>query len=103
MALAKLEIIPEKAGGYLQFDESKKIAASFNPDKLSFNRSVGWSKQSPTQRDVPELQFTSSEPATLTLDLFFDTYDTPDATKEDVRKKFTDKLLYLSKVETHGS
>ena len=102
MPLAKLQIIPEKAGATYQFDESDKIEAMFNPDKLVFNRSVGWSTEKATQRDTPELQFTSSEPATLTVDLFFDTYDTPSAKKEDVRKKHTVKLLHLTTVETHG-
>jgi nucleoid-associated protein YgaU len=97
----KLQIIPEREGGRLEFDESKKIEALFNPNQLSFNRSVGWQKQGAAQRDVPELQFTHAEPRTLTLDLFFDTYDTPDAVKTDVRK-YTNKVLHLTTVETHG-
>jgi nucleoid-associated protein YgaU len=97
----KLQIIPEREGGKLEFDESKMIEAMFNPNQLSFNRSVGWQKQGAAQRDVPELQFTHAEPRTLTLDLFFDTYDTPDAVKTDVRK-YTNKVLHLTTVEQHG-
>jgi nucleoid-associated protein YgaU len=98
----KLQIVPEKQGGTLQFDEGQAIEALFNPNQLSFNRSVGWQKQGAAQRDVPELQFTHAEPRTLTLDLFFDTYDTPGAEKKDVRKKYTDKVLHLTTVEQHG-
>src|SRR4029453_5753719 len=98
----KLQIIPEREGGKLEFDESKMIEALFNPNQLTLNRSVGWQKQGAAQRDVPELQFTHSEPRTLTLDLFFDTYDTPGVEKKDVRKEYTDKVLYLTTVEQHG-
>ena len=100
MALEKLQIIPEREGGNLQFDDGAAIVAMFNPDELSFNGSVGWEKQKAAQRDVPELQFTSSEPRTVSVKLLFDTYDTQDVSKKDVRKEYTDKLLKLTLV--HG-
>lgn len=102
MALSKLTIIPEREGSKLQFDESGGIEALFNPKLLTFNRSVGWKNAQAAQRDVPELEFTSAEPRTLTLDLIFDTYDTPAAKKRDVRKIYTDKMLHLTTVEKHG-
>jgi nucleoid-associated protein YgaU len=102
VSLAKLRIVPEKRGGRLQFDDGDAIVAMFNPDELSFNRSVGWQTQGAAQRDTPELQFTNSEPRTLSVKLFFDTYDTPDLPKDDVRKKHTDKVLALTTVESHG-
>ncbi|PWT83688.1 MAG: hypothetical protein C5B57_06375 [Blastocatellia bacterium] len=102
MALEKLQIVPEKEGGRLQFDDSSAIVALFNPDELGFNRSVGWQQNAAAQRDVPELQFTTAEPRTLTVKLFFDTYDTPSLPKQDVRKKHTDKVLNLTTVEKHG-
>jgi hypothetical protein len=98
----KLQIIPEKEGGRLQFDESNPLEALFNPKLLSFSRSVGWKMQGAAQRDSPELQFTNAEPQTLSLDLFFDTYDTPIAEKSDVREKYLKRLLHLTTVETHG-
>lgn len=102
MELAKLQIIPEKQGGKLVFDDGNPIVAMFNPDELSFNRSVGWQKNSAAQRDVPELQFTTAEPRTLSVKLFFDTYDTPDLPKDDVREKYTDRVFNLTTVEKHG-
>jgi nucleoid-associated protein YgaU len=101
MALAKLKIIVEKQGAVLVFESGSAISALFNPDKLVFNKSVNWEKQSAAQRDVPELQFTNAEPRTLNLDLFFDSYDNENAEKEDVRTH-TDKLLHLTTVEEHG-
>lgn len=101
MALKKLQIIVEKEGAVLVFEQSSAFSALFNPDKLMFNKSVNWQKQGAAQRDVPELQFTNAEPRTLNLDLLFDTYDTPDVKKTDVRE-YTKKLFHLTTVENHG-
>src|SRR5262245_64599694 len=101
MALTKLQILVEKQGAVLVFEQNSAISALFNPNKLVFNKSVNWQKQGAAQRDVPELQFTNAEPRTLNLDLIFDTYDTPDATKTDVRE-YTNKLFHLTTVENHG-
>lgn len=102
MSLEKLQIVPERTGSKLQFDQSQAIVALFNPIELNLNRSVGWESKKAKGRDVPELQFTTSEPRTLTIDLLFDTYDTPDLPKKDVRKVYTDKVLHLTTVEKHG-
>ena len=96
MALKKLQIVPEV--GKLQFDVSNAIDALFNPDELGFSSSTGWKTATAAQRDVPELQFTSSEPRTLAVRLFFDTYDTPDLPKRDVRRVHTDRVLKLTMV-----
>ena len=99
--LKKLQIQIEKKGAVLVFEQDSWLSALFNPNKLVFSKSVNWAEQSAAQRDVPELQFTNAQPRTLNLDLLFDTYDTPNATKEDVRK-YTQKLFQLTTVETHG-
>jgi len=87
---------PVKKGEVLDFEHW--ISASFNPDKLVFNKSVDWKSQDAQGHDVPELQFTNAQPRTLNLDLIFDTYDTPDAEKKDVRE-YTKKLFQLTSVE----
>ena len=102
MGLAKLTIKVERRGAVLEFGDS--LTALFNPDKLVFNKSASWKKQGSSQRDTPELQFTSAEPRTLKLDLLFDTYD-PEEEKnkdKDVRKLYTDKIFHLTTVEKHG-
>ena len=68
MALKKLQIMVEKEGAVLTFEQNSdtNFSALFNPDKLVFNKSVNWQKQDAAQRDVPELQFTNAEPRTLT-------------------------------------
>lgn len=72
--LQKLKIRYEKrqAGVY-----SGEIEALFNPSQLSYEQSVGW-KITPLlgQSGLRQaFEFESSEPAKLTLDLFFDTYE----------------------------
>ena len=47
---------------------------------------MNWEEQKAKERDVPELQFKNGQPRTLKLDLIFDTYDTPEADKESVRR-----------------
>lgn len=96
----RLTIFVEKKGALYVFDRSRTIVAQFNPNRLKFSRSVTW-KAEHAKRDIPELQFTSAEPRTLNVDLFFDTYDQPSPTKTSVRKQLK-PLLELTTVETHG-
>lgn len=101
MALEKLKIIVEKTATKLDFDNANPITVLFNPSRLTLTKSASWERQKAAQHDTPELQFTSGEPRTLKLDLFFDTYDTPSAIKKDVRDD-TNQILRLITVEGHG-
>jgi nucleoid-associated protein YgaU len=89
MELAKLKILPETGG---------EIEALFNPNQITIQKTVNWRPRPTQERDVPESQFTHGQPATLSMDLFFDTYET----QEDVRKKHTQKIFALTTVEEHG-
>jgi nucleoid-associated protein YgaU len=107
MGLAQLTILVEAKGSKLQFGSATSgdaIVAMFNPNKLTVSRSVQWENQKAAKRDNPEMQFTGAEPATLSIDLLFDTYDTPDPedAKQSVKLVYTNKLLYLTTVEQHG-
>lgn len=99
MALDKLTIVVEADAGKLQFnqrDDAHYIAAMFNPKSLGVNRSVQWESAKAAKRDSPELQYTTASPATLTIDLFFDTYDRAEANKPSVyvhTKKLADLTL----------
>lgn len=88
MELAKLTITPESGD---------KVEALFNPKEISLDKSVTWQTQEAAERDVPELQFKNGQPRALNLDLFFDTYDTPDPAKQDVRD-YTEPLFNLALV-----
>jgi hypothetical protein len=101
MELSKLILVVEKPGKAVQFndkDASRCIEAMFNPNKLTVSRSAQWQNQQAAKRDNPELQYTGAEPATLAIDLFFDTYDTPSEEKDSVRQ-YTDRLRLLTLVD----
>lgn len=101
MALDKLTIRVEARGGNLVFSGGEQIVALFNPSRLALAKTANWKAQDAAQRDTPELQFTGAEPGTLNVELFFDTYDTPERSKKSVREH-TDRLLHLTTVEEHG-
>lgn len=103
MGLEKLTIQIESPGSTdsnLQFG-GREIVALFNPSRLTVSRSVSWPSQS-AKRDTPESHFIGGEPAMLSVDLLFDTYDTPELRKDSVKEKYTDKLLQLTTVAGHG-
>ena len=65
-------------------DGDKPIVALFNPGELSFSRSVNWEEKKvavqaygATWSDATQ-QFVAVAPETLTLELFFDTYESRD-------------------------
>lgn len=100
MALTKLTIVPEVKGSRMKFDnkDARCIVAAFNPSRLTLSRSVKWGEQPAAKRDNPELQFTGADPASLSIDLFFDTYDTPELDKDSVRAH-TGKVRDLTLVD----
>jgi nucleoid-associated protein YgaU len=100
MALSRLTIVVEDAGGTLQFGGSHRIVAGFNPAHLKFSRSANWRSQGAAQRDLPELQFTGAQPRTLDIDLLFDTYDNDQAADAKTSvTTLTDEVLKLTAVE----
>lgn len=105
MGMTQLTIVVESRDGEMQFDAKNAdnlIVAKFNPNRLTVSRSTRWEDQQTPKRDNPEMQFTGADPSTLSIDLFFDTYDTEDLQKKSVRA-YTDKLRNLTTVEQHGS
>lgn len=75
-------------------DTNKQIKCMFNPTEYSFSKTVTWAQAQDRGANVPNLEFTGGEPATVTLKLFFDTSDTGD----DVRTKYTNDLWDLAMV-----
>lgn len=90
--LEKLTIEPEKGA---------KIEALFNPSQLSLSKSVRWnSKQAVLSAKKNAKQerydFGSIEPQTLTLHLFFDTYEgAPKDSESDIPREAAEALASL--------
>lgn len=93
MSLAKLKILVET--GQDEFKE--EIEVLFNPNQITIQKASQWRLVPAAERDTPASQFTHGEPATLNLDLMFDTYEA----RTDVRVH-TNKIYHLTTVEQHG-
>lgn len=99
MALEKLKILVETSSSPLRFDEANPIVALFNPNQITIVKTANWQVLPANQRDTPASQFTHGEPATLTVDLFFDTFEK----RIDVRRNHTSRIAELMTVERHGN
>lgn len=76
-------------------DTGDEISAYFNPKEITINKSVPWNKHKDSKADKPILEFTDADPAELTLDLLFDTFES----RQSVYQEFIEKLELLVKVD----
>jgi nucleoid-associated protein YgaU len=93
MALDKLKILIETGPGNF----GKEVKVLYNPNKVILKKGAKWRLVPTAERDAPTSQFTYGEPATLELELFFDTFESG----EDVQSH-TREVFYLTTVEKHG-
>ena len=77
----------------IDVDKSQTFSVLFNPKEFSIQKSVQWEPHKAPGLDMPEQEFTSGNPAVLSVELFFDTYEE----KKDVHEH-TDKLTALTLV-----
>lgn len=75
--------------------DSEQVQCMFNPAEYTFTKENSWVQGGNAGRDMPQIEFTSGQPATLTMQLFFDTY----AARADVREQYTDKIWSLMLVD----
>jgi hypothetical protein len=71
------------------------IPCMFNPNEYAFSKQNNWSLGQTKGSNMPRVEFGGGQPATLKLELFFDTY----AVKLDVRKEYTDAIWELTMVD----
>lgn len=89
MGLAKLTITALDG-----FQAGLPIQALFNPKEYSVQKSVPWNPQAAAGLDAPDMQFTTGQGETLSLELFFDTYES----QSNVRGH-TDRLHKLALID----
>jgi LysM repeat protein len=77
MALAKVTITIEHTG--------ERFEVPFNPEEYTLNKDNNFASQAIPGRSAPLIQFVAGNLRTLEMELFFDTYDTPNPAKLDVR------------------
>lgn len=79
--------------------ERKSIKCLFNPKEYAFQKTNQWKAAANKSTNVPSMDFGGGNPATLTMQLFFDTYDRGNDAA-DVRKEYTDALWELMLVDS---
>ncbi len=82
-------------------DSGEKITCRFRPKEYTFTKSNSWPKQQKAGHNTPVFSFEGGQPATLQMELLFDTYaDAKDGSKpKDVRTEYTNKLWTLMFVD----
>jgi hypothetical protein len=91
MPLEKVQLLVPSTG--------LKITAMFNPEEYTINKDNNFAAQPIPGLSAPLVQFVSGNVRSLEMELFFDTYDTPDLPKEDVRD-YTDAVIGLMAVDS---
>ena len=94
MALAKLEIMPLKRD-LSTVDEAGIVKVMYNPREFTIESSTKFERKDIPGLQTPITQFVSGQTQTLSLELFFDTYEA----KTDVRLH-TAKLTNLLKIHS---
>src|SRR6476659_8832725 len=59
----------------MNVDTSDSWDVLFNPKEYSVQKSVQWEPHKSPRLDTPEHEFTTGNPAILSVELFFDTYE----------------------------
>jgi hypothetical protein len=72
----------------------KTFNVLFNPEEYTINKDINYAVQGIPGLSGPLIQFVNGNLRTLEMELFFDTWDTPDLTKLDVRNE-TNKIVNL--------
>jgi hypothetical protein len=94
MGLAKLKIVPLKTDLKTP-DEAGAVTVMYNPKELSIDSSTQFQRSAMPGLQVPVTQFVSGQTQTMSMSLFFDTYEK----KMDVRDE-TLKLTNLLKIDS---
>lgn len=79
------------------------VFVEFNPEEYTYNKDNNFASVAIPGLSAPLLQYVHGNVGTLDMELLFDTYDTPDVAKQDVRTRtaiITDLLKIES--ETHA-
>jgi len=74
---------------------SQPIRCMFNPQEYTFSKQNDWASGGAGGGDMPLIEFSGGRPATLQMELFFDTY----AERQDVRARYTDAIWELMLVD----
>jgi nucleoid-associated protein YgaU len=71
------------------------LTVMFNPKDLTISKQNTWNPKKTPKDNTPELEFGGGGSATMTLQLFFDTY----ASRKDVREKYLNTIYQWTRVD----
>ena len=91
MSLVKAQITIEHTG--------ERFDVFFNPEEYTVNKDNNFASQAIPGLSGPLLQFVHGNMRTLEMELFFDTWDTPELEKRDVRD-LTNKITGLLTIDS---
>lgn len=72
------------------------VTCMFNPNEYTLTKQNSWRPTPQPGQNLPQLEFTGGQPATLQMQLFFDTYDSG----MDVRDVYTGHLWRMMMIDT---
>jgi hypothetical protein len=75
-------------------DTNDSVECMFNPKEYTFTKQNEWNFVDRKGSNLPNPEFKSGRPATLKMQLFFDTFEA----REDVRSEYTNKIWDLTRV-----
>jgi phage tail protein X len=77
------------------------VKVLFNPKEYTFKKSNQWQQKKKAGGNVPKMTFGGGQPASLDMELFFDTYTEKRSGEDarDVRKAYTDAIWKLMAVD----
>lgn len=87
---ARIQVLDEN----MEVDDDREISCDFNPTEVTVDKSVTYAEQDVPGLDAPIQQFVSGDAETLSVELFFDTYEDG----EDVREQ-TDEVNRLLMID----
>lgn len=79
----------------INLDSGERITCLFNPNAYTYSKENEWVHGAGAGQNMPRLEFSHGRPATLQMQLFFDTY----AKGEDVRAAHTEAIWNLMLVD----
>lgn len=83
----------------LNKDTNKKFHALFNPKEISWDKAIPWAQHRHDKTDHPLMEFTGAKAEKLSVELFFDTYES----KKNVFSEHIEELQSLVRVAKFGN
>lgn len=77
----------------------KTVKCMFNPKEYSFSKQNSWPPVQTKGSNLGLFEFANGQPATLQMQLFFDTY-AKEGAPQDVRKEYTGAIWEMMKIDT---